>query len=1014
MKNKILAAFILGIQFLFPQNFSHPLRADEYSRIQKKSVAAFPDTLNILAILVQYQPDTDTRTSGNGQFDLSVSSERIIDPPPHDSAYVADHFTFAKNYFAKASNNKQHISSTVLGRVITLSKQMKEYSPVNNSNLPLAAMVEESWQAADSLYPGFPFHQYDLFFIIHAGVGRDIDMRAAIGYDPTPLDIPSLYFSFNALKGIFGNTYQGVPLKNSSTKITNTAVLPETEVRKIPSVGGDIVLKLGINGVLVASIASHLGLPDLFDTKTGKSGIGRFGLMDGQSIFSFYGISPPEPSAWEKTYLGWTTPIEILGNTSLSIPAVGLYNTGNDTIYKIPISSKEYYLVENRHRDAKGDGQTVYTKWNGQLLPIPFSQDHSYFSADNIDSAYGIIIDVDELDWNLPGLINAYNNYKGGILIWHIDETIIEKNLAGNSINADPSMRGVDLEEADGSQDIGQSYDFGDPASGSEDGSPIDYWFSGNIFPDYKNSFSESTNPNSFSNTYARSHITIGNFSVQAPRMAFQVNVGGADIQLRKLVKRPNRKSGNNDAPTSADLNQDGIFELIYTSGDSIYVLKDDGTPFLNNLTGLFSPFGGRFQPVVIKILSRNETVIAGVQGNVFSVFSPIDANADGIADLLYTAVSSAAFTTPVGAYSNVQTGFSYFIAGDSSGRRLTFRNDSPAVWTRDSVKFFSSPILGIALTDTIIMYTKDSVAAATSNRFGFGGKSVTALASASIENTYALFTDNSFTRFSALPPSATIQYNNVPAAVTGGFAVYDINGDGNRDLILGAADGLYAFNENGVFIENFPFKTKDGGAVIGSPVIAKKKSSNDILIFFGSTNGHLYAIDAKGKMVPGFPLQTGGIASSPLLWNNNLSIASTDSALYTWIISGFVDTAGIYWGGFLGDVAHRSIIASPPAGAPKSSELLPKQFAYNWPNPVYRGSTYIRYFLGKPAAVNIKIINLAGELVEEFTGTSFAGMDNEVEWNISKIQSGIYFAQITASGNGEEMSQIVKIAVVK
>ena len=289
MTTKILLAAAFLFQILLSQKLSHPLRAESSDNILRKSnsTASFPDTVKIIAILVQFQPDTDPRTSGDGRFDLSPATERIIDSPPHDSAYFADHFVFAQNYYSKASNGKQHISTMVFGKVITLKKQMKEYAPVN-SNLPLVEMIKEAWYTVDSLYPGeIPFQQYSLFTVFHAGVGKDIDLRASLGYDPTPLDIPSLYFSLSSFQKLLGNSFDGISLKNSSFKIPNSVVLPETEVRRISS---DFVLELSINGLLIASIGSHLGLPDLFDTKTGKTAIGRFGLMDGQSIFSFSGI----------------------------------------------------------------------------------------------------------------------------------------------------------------------------------------------------------------------------------------------------------------------------------------------------------------------------------------------------------------------------------------------------------------------------------------------------------------------------------------------------------------------------------------------------------------------------------------------------------------------------------------------------------------------------------------------------------------------------------------------------
>ena len=94
----------------------------------------------------------------------------------------------------------------------------------------------------------------------------------------------------------------GVPVQGGGY-VANSLVLPETESRKIPGIGGDVFLEYGINGLLCASLGNFLGLPDLFDTKSGATAIGRFGLMDGQGIFSFSGVFPPEPSAWEKYWL---------------------------------------------------------------------------------------------------------------------------------------------------------------------------------------------------------------------------------------------------------------------------------------------------------------------------------------------------------------------------------------------------------------------------------------------------------------------------------------------------------------------------------------------------------------------------------------------------------------------------------------------------------------------------------------------------------------------------------------
>src|SRR3990172_1683357 len=194
-KLSLTAALVLILSLpCVAQKLNHPLRAEgnSYSSDARVSAKIFPDTLRVMAIMVQFQSDADPLTSGNGQFDITTAPQRIIDAPPRDSAYFADHMLFAKNYFQKASNGKQNIAATVLGTVFTLSKQMKQYAPVN-SNSPLGELVEEAWKQADAMYSVVPFQNYDLFVIFHAGSGKEIDLRGSIGYDPTPYDIPSLY-----------------------------------------------------------------------------------------------------------------------------------------------------------------------------------------------------------------------------------------------------------------------------------------------------------------------------------------------------------------------------------------------------------------------------------------------------------------------------------------------------------------------------------------------------------------------------------------------------------------------------------------------------------------------------------------------------------------------------------------------------------------------------------------------------------------------------------------------------
>ena len=146
---------------------------------------------------------------------------------------------------------------------------------------------------------------------------------------------------------------------------------------------------------------------------------------------------------------------------------------------------------------------------------------------------------------------------------------------------------------------------------------------------------------------------------------------------------------------------------------------------------------------------------------------------------------------------------------------------------------------------------------------------------------------------------------------------------------------------------------------------------------------------------------------------NNTLSLGVLNENVFsTYTISS--GTGGIYWGQENGNEMNNSFVVGP-LGVNPISEFFPKAKAYNWPNPVYDGQTFIRYYVSEDSKINIKIFDLAGDFVAELNNTAIGGMDNETTWNVNNIQSGVYFARVEATGNsGKTESTIIKIAIVK
>ncbi len=226
------------------------------------------------------------------------------------------------------------------------------------------------------------------------------------------------------------------------------------------------------HNAIVGIIAHELGhstfsLPDLYDTNSYYGGIGYYGLMAngswGQVGTSGHpGDTPTHMTAWSKIYIGWYSASANSNdvNASLEVNATG---TNSYNIIKTPISgsSDEYFLVENR-------GTSGYD----------------------------------------AGLKVIYNDYLGGIAIWHIDANTISTNLSTNSVNDNASHKGVDLEEA---------YT---PSLDNSDGDALkNLYYSGN-----KTEFTPNTVPNTNLYDNSRSYIFFTDISGISDTMTLRIN----------------------------------------------------------------------------------------------------------------------------------------------------------------------------------------------------------------------------------------------------------------------------------------------------------------------------------------------------------------------------------------------------------------------------------------------------------------------------------------------------------
>jgi hypothetical protein len=1030
-------------------------------RIHLDHSASFPvaeqtatsDTIRLLALMVDFQTDASTMTSGNGHFLLdSTSAPNVIDPAPHDSSFFADKIQFLSNYFRKVSNSKVNLKGDVFGRVITLSKTMDQYSPAKDgsNDKPLGNLITEAWHLADSLYPGIQFSKYNAFVIFHAGVGRDVNLVAALGFDPTPYDIPSLTFNLASLRSYLGDpTFAGISVSRGSFRVTNTLLLPETETRTFLSGNTLDTLQESINGLLANSFGSYLGLPDLFDTKTGASGEGQFGLMDAASVFVFNGLFPPEPSAWEKVYLGWVTPLIVsAGTTTISLPAVGL-KTGRDTVYKVPISDREYFLIENRSRDPYQNGQRLTIRQGKSIVTKFFARDTVGFGYGNVSLISGSVIDVEDYDWALPSLtsIDDTNYVGGGILIWHIDENVILSGLADNSVNADPSHRGIDLEEADGAQDIGQTYDpFVDPGAGTELGYEQDFWYQGNVVPIYRNVFDKDSQPNSRSYSGAASLVTIRDFSARSPRMTALVSLGSNLVQRLPGFSRSLPAQSAVTPPSAI-----GWTVLLGVDG-KIFAYKPDGSSSTTDTSGLLYPKGGGFSPAVTGLRStgmgQTNLLIAGVQDSTLYILNAIDRKAVGVFDSLGAVIVQTGdrLTTPA-MFADLSVSPS-IVVGSSHGTVWSY---SYAGVLQKKTVVSSSPISSLTQLPTPslskpaeLFFTSGSRVYGEQNSVSLGDSSLPWIAIGITNNGGNFVVAGQVGGRRVVGISRDLNRILFDVTINGGsistLAAADIDGDGQKDVVVLAGDRICVLNRTGAFLSGFPVLAQEGATFVGDPIIGDLTGDGLPEIALCLTNGEFTAYDQSGRMKTGFPVQltSGGAASVAALVNGSRGDIDIVGVTTVPTVQPAVRASGsgeslsgsacsmqaiefpaselsrLSWTQYLKDWRHSNFDGSTAGTAPVSTEFLPKSRVYNWPNPAYGSTTQIRYYTPEDATISIKIFDLAGVKIAELSAQSKGGLDGEVPWDVSRVQSGVYLARIEATGSSRSEVAIIKIAIVK
>ena len=999
----------------------------------------------VLALRVEFQPDTTRFTTGDGTFQGDPYGGLVpsVDPLPHDAAFFDAHLASLAHYIGTVSDEQATLRPILVPEVVRVSQRMEAYTPLgldsgsDDQLARLSSLVHEAWTVADqqldfSIPPDVdPARTF--FVLFHAGVGRDIELVGTT-LDKTPLDVPSIFFDESSLMRLGTSTpvFKGLP-------VTNSVVMPRTETRR----GFNFILdepflvELTTNGLLAASFLNFLGVPDLFNTESGESAIGPFGLMDPLGIFAYGGLIPPEPSAWTKTFLGWTVPDEVSGDLprSVSLRAV---TTATSDVARVWISDHEYFLLENRYRDAASDGLVMQVWKDGSISEQRIANGDPEFNSRTTEGfAGGVVVGVDEYDWALPGGLDELDNpLLGGILIWHVDERKIQEGIGSNAVNTDPSWRGVDVEEADSGQDLGfPSAGFFGPEL--DLGSPFDFFYEGNPVTVitasgrevtlYENRFGNDTYPDSRTNAGGPSFIEIRDFSAPAPQMSILVTrvaaesaelVESASFRVDEVVGDVSSLNERSFLKWCADA-AEPFYAINMSVGNparrAILVGDDEGFVRIlddvemadaaiacasDHLLGLTVENG---QYSILRINPRAGESLSTETGVSSETYSPVSRIIVG-SDRAYVVLASASTSvlvnvgldgTILGTTELTSTVSDATYAGAG---RLAVRSDQ-------TVQLIDGTGSALTTWDT----GSADLGHASHMAFGRDAAGLLGVLVGSEGKLALLVEDGTVQR---VEPTVALGEMNLWGSTDAPDPVLeDLDGDGRLDVVLASTGRLLAFTRGGAFVDGYPVELPSPASARIITAASPEGGLPSVLVATDDGFVYAYRLEKGRRVVAGFPLPAGPAVA---LGGSNLYSVSSSGHVTVWRLT---STGLPRWSEVFGSSANQSFVELEDSGHEIGSGegLLVASETYNWPNPVAEGRTNFRVATTEDSSLRITIVDMAGGQVDELSAPLVrAGSAFELTWTTA-VQSGLYLARVTATAlSGRSESRLVKVAVIR
>jgi hypothetical protein len=239
-----------------------------------------------------------------------------------------------------------------------------------------------------------------------------------------------------------------------------------------------------------------------------------------------------------------------------------------------------------------------------------------------------------------------------------------------------------------------------------------------------------------------------------------------------------------------------------------------------------------------------------------------------------------------------------------------------------------------------------------------------------------------------------------------------DTNRNGRADLILSHTNGFSIFSMNGTLMREWSISNPDTTCTSGSNMVAWNWANDDRVYYFGGfSRNRLLFFDSNFNIIESLSRTLSQpIRSLPFIAMDEGSVyiyLATDKGRMFNIQNPLaVDTGSLNWNLSGGNYFRNAFWQEEMTNSfPDNRSVFIKDETYVFPSPWLRrhhNDLKFSIMATVDTDVNIKIYNIAGQLVAEMTEWAEAlvvSIDRFV-FNPDRWSSGVYFAIVSAQGN--------------